>query len=232
MNDSTKTDRREDSVVSYLRRHPDFFDRHPSLLAEMALSGEPRGQAIPLIERQVAVLRDRQHEWQKQFRHLVANVKDQERLQDQMHRVLLGVAAMSNLDELLDDLPTLLRELFSLEHVALRIGIKPRLEYRRPELVSETDKSYELLRDRVRQHAWTGAEGLPREALESLFGAARERVASCALVPLGRRAAQGVLALGAASRERFSTDQGTVYLDRMGEIIGAALKRMLTCEVA
>jgi uncharacterized protein YigA (DUF484 family) len=227
MNDATKSDRREDSVISYLRRHPDFFDRHPALLAEMAISGGQRGQSVSLIERQVAVLRERQHEWQKQFRHLVANVKDQERLQDQMHRVALGVAGMSSLDEMLDELPPLLRELFSLERVALRIGMKPRIDYARPELVRATDKAYEQLAERVRQHSFTGEEGLPAGALDFLFGAERERVASCALVPLGRRAAQGVLALGAASRERFSTEQGTVYLDRMGEIIGAALKRML-----
>jgi uncharacterized protein YigA (DUF484 family) len=193
----------------------------------MAISGGPQGTTVSLIERQVALLRDRQHEWQRQFRHLVAGVKDQERIQDQMHRVALGVTGMATLDELFDELPRLLRELFSLERAVLRIGVKSRRDGARPELVRAGDGHYETLCERVRQHSWTGAEGLPRGLPEFLFGAERERIGSCALVPLGRRAAQGVLALGAASRERFAPDQGTMYLDRMGEIIGAALKRML-----
>ena len=49
---------REDQVVGYLRRNPDFFARHDDLLAEISLPHDS-GSAISLLERQVNILRER-----------------------------------------------------------------------------------------------------------------------------------------------------------------------------
>ena len=46
-------------VAQYLKNHPDFFDRMPGVLAEINVPHPQSGQAISLMERQAAVLRDR-----------------------------------------------------------------------------------------------------------------------------------------------------------------------------
>ena len=48
----------DDDVVRYLRNHGDFFGRHPTLLTDLSLPHDS-GQAISLVERQVAILRER-----------------------------------------------------------------------------------------------------------------------------------------------------------------------------
>ena len=44
-------------IVRYLRDHPEFFETHLDLLADMILTHES-GKAVSLIEHQVSILRD------------------------------------------------------------------------------------------------------------------------------------------------------------------------------
>ena len=48
----------EEQVIVYLRNHPDFFQQHAHLLSELRLPHES-GSAVSLVERQVAILRER-----------------------------------------------------------------------------------------------------------------------------------------------------------------------------
>jgi uncharacterized protein YigA (DUF484 family) len=47
-----------DIVSDYLREHPDFFEQHPDVLRDLKISHVGDG-AVSLVERQVAVLRER-----------------------------------------------------------------------------------------------------------------------------------------------------------------------------
>jgi len=49
---------------------------------------------------------------------------------------------------------------------------------------------------------------------------------SSMLVPIGGRRPIGVLALASVQKNRFEPDQGTFYLDRLGELMGAVLRRL------
>ena len=46
-----------EQIEAWLREHPEFFENHPDLLAELSLPHES-GSAISLVERQVRLLRD------------------------------------------------------------------------------------------------------------------------------------------------------------------------------
>lgn len=39
----------DDDIADYLRRHPDFFDRHARLLMDLKVAHEPGGAAISLV---------------------------------------------------------------------------------------------------------------------------------------------------------------------------------------
>ena len=48
----------EDQVTHYLRTHPDFFQQNPALIADLDF-GQPTEASVSLVERQVAILRER-----------------------------------------------------------------------------------------------------------------------------------------------------------------------------
>ncbi|MEK7261797.1 MAG: DUF484 family protein, partial [Pseudomonadota bacterium] len=79
----------EDAVARYLEEHPDYFQRHPELLARITLIHQVGGRAVSLIERQVQVLRDQSRNLQRQLRELLGNARDNDALTDRLHRLAL-----------------------------------------------------------------------------------------------------------------------------------------------
>jgi uncharacterized protein YigA (DUF484 family) len=59
----------------------------------------------------------------------------------------------------------------------------------------------------------------------ALLGDAAARVASMALVPLGAGCDHGLLALGSEDAARFHPGMGTDFLERIAELVVAALAR-------
>jgi uncharacterized protein YigA (DUF484 family) len=57
------------------------------------------------------------------------------------------------------------------------------------------------------------------------FGPGSEALRSFVYVPLRAEQPLGVLALASPDPERFTADMGTLYLNRLGELVSMALKR-------
>ena len=65
----------EDAVAEFLRRHLDFFNRHPRLLADMELH-HPADGTVSLVDRQVQLLRTRNEELRGHLNEILANATD------------------------------------------------------------------------------------------------------------------------------------------------------------
>ncbi|MCA1805913.1 MAG: DUF484 family protein [Xanthomonadaceae bacterium] len=65
---------------------------------------------------------------------------------------------------------------------------------------------------------------LKQAQLEFLFGDQAPAVGSAALVPIGRDAHQGMLAIGSSEANRFHPGMGTLFLSHLGELISAVLE--------
>ena len=48
-----------EEVAQFLTQHPDFFDHHPEVLANVAIPHPQDGHAVSLVERQSLILRER-----------------------------------------------------------------------------------------------------------------------------------------------------------------------------
>jgi uncharacterized protein YigA (DUF484 family) len=58
------------------------------------------------------------------------------------------------------------------------------------------------------------------------FGEAASHLKSFAAIPLRGEHTVGLLVLASEDARRFYPDMGTLYLERLGQLIGAALSRM------
>ena len=65
----------DESVIAFLRDDPSFFDRHANILSDLNLPHES-GQAVSLIERQVAILRERNMQMRRRMNELMQSAKD------------------------------------------------------------------------------------------------------------------------------------------------------------
>lgn len=219
----------EAEIASYLQQHPDFLARHPDVLATLEVHHDS-GAAASLIERQVAQLRTRNDELQTRLEELVAVAHANEQHVTQLNGVARALVAAGDIGELVTALLDSLQREMPVD--AVFIGIRGD--------DAGLAKAGELL------HALT--EGSPCDdavapvyrrgkpvcgplsaaQIEALFGAAQQaRVASAAMVPLGRNGVHGALVLASASVETFTADMGTLFLELLGELVTTALRRHL-----
>ena len=198
-----------EDVADYLKQNPAFFDQHLDLLSGKSNGEEP----TPFHERQLAVLQQRHDAQVARYEEVVESARNNQALESSLHNLTLSLLASSTRDS--ESASRILVERFDLEAATI-IGSEG-------EDGNIQSDSSELLRQRVAHGSSICDDRVSNALLVELFGPGAD-VGSCAFVPLsdGERGA-GVLVLGASSPERFQPGMGPVYLDRIGQLIGAFL---------
>ena len=222
----------EDAVAAYLARHPDFFSRHAGLLGEIELAHEA-GEAVSLIERQVAALREQGRRYRQQLRELMAIAEQNDRLAARFRALSLGLLDCRRAGEALALLERSLREDFAADASTLLLrGEARRSEWALPSgaimrILTETGQGLPVLPAAL----WQGEAVCGRfneRIMGYLFSGQDAGLASAALIPVmhpadDRGEALALLAIGSRDPARFTAGMGTVYLDYLGALLGRLL---------
>jgi uncharacterized protein YigA (DUF484 family) len=216
----------EDTVADYLKRHPDFFERHPLLLLSLKLPHRTGGSAISLVERQVAVLRQRNSQLERQFKELVAVAKENDALVEKIHQLVLKLMQAASLPARLAVLETSLREDFAAERAVLVLFPSAPVAAAREGFV----KRLALEDADVRPFAAFVRAGKPRcgplrERQKNIFDRDGDLVSSAAFVPLGGEASIGFLVVGSRDADHFHPGKRMDFLTRLGDLLAVALSR-------
>lgn len=208
----------EQEVAEFLRKQPQFFDRHPDLLDSLLVPHPHGGRAIPLAERQILGLRDKVRLLENRFAELVRHGEENDAISEKVHRLALALLATRDASGCLQSLYFHLREDFAVPHVALRAWGKGL-----PQDAPEAADVSPTLREEVEGMTAPRCVPAATSPFVAWFAGAQEHVRSLALVPLGQTRAFGMLALGSEDPQRFFAEMGTLYLRRIGELAAAAL---------
>ena len=220
----------EKAVVKYLREHPDFFEQHLDLLADMILPHQRQG-AVSLVERQLQILREQKDEARKKLNTLINNAKFNEKLSAQINQLILALLDAQDLDDVLDIVQTRLSKDFSADTVVVRLFNTghPALAAR-PDVIDWSEPVLGAFEKIIRERRPACGQ-LKHGQLESLFSDEAGLIASAALIPLveseNSRTCYGMLAIGSHQRDRFRADMGTLFLSQIGNILARVLKRTL-----
>jgi uncharacterized protein YigA (DUF484 family) len=225
---TSRADAEDAKVVQYLAAHPDFFERHHALLAQLKLPhvrGE--GATVSLVERQVEVLREKNRELEMRLRALVENGHANDQLAEKIHRLSKRLIHARDLHTRVAAVEASLREDFDVrEFVIVLTNADPSLTRNEARYlrVARTDdpgmRSFESL----------FASGKPRcgrirdSQRDWLFPSAGLEVGSVALVPLGAGGGLGLLAIASADADHFNPTMSTDFLARIGELVATALE--------
>ncbi len=218
----------EQEVADFLRTHPTFFERHQPLLLRLKLPHESGPATVSLVERQIAMLRQRNAELERQLKDLVSVAKANNALVDNIHALAIKLLNAAGSDELLEQLETSLREDFGAERAILVLfptaaavatseapGFVKRFERDDPEL-----QPFSTFLRSARPRC-----GPLRDRQKAvLFDRDADAVVSAAIVPLGRGGELGFLTIGSGDPNHFHAGQRVDFLARLGELIGVALE--------
>lgn len=218
----------EETVCDYLEAHPDFFERNAHLLGVLRLPHETGG-TVSLVERQVSMLRQKEIKLERQLRELIDVARDNDVLVAKIHELTMQLLASRDLDSTISAIEEAMRSGFDADHAVL-------VHFGDPDNFKDVRASRffrALKRDDAALAPFatflksSGPRcGQIRDAQRDfLFRGDADDVGSAALIPLGKKAEIGFLAVGSVDANRFHPGMSIDFLSRVGDLVAGALKR-------
>lgn len=211
-------------VMAYLRRHPDFLDKHPEALRLLRPPSREVGDGVVDFQR---FLYDRQRQdvarLNAEYRNLLTVCRGNLASQARVHKAALAILAAPSFGQLLQIVTTDLAVVLDVDVVTMAIenvaGITPRFPVQGIHLLKAGTVEELLGEERVVIYD-ADVTGDP-----ALFGGAAGLVRSQALLRLrfGRESPTGLLCIGTRKPGRFHPGLGTELLGFLGRIVGIAV---------
>ncbi len=209
---------RSEDIASYLKEHPEFFEDHAEIIADVLIPHPHGGRAIPISERQILTLRERGKQLEHKLGELIRFGEENDVISEKVHRLTLALIGARDVPGLLHAVQFNLREDFAVPHVALRVW-HARIANNMPESAPVSEAARRFVASLPHPHC--GPLAVADTA--GYFGEAAPLLKSFAYIPLRGQEAFGVLALASEDVHRFYPEMGTLYLTRIGEVISACL---------
>lgn len=139
------------AVAEYLRRRPDFLVNQPEVLQEITVPHET-GEAVSLVERQVATLRKRNKQLQIKLREWVNVAEHNYHLSLKLHHLTRMLIATRDLDTVFSVLYQSLASDFRADYVVLWLFVDaPPGQNQRREFLGRQTKQQVVLEDGIRK---------------------------------------------------------------------------------
>lgn len=213
----------EQDLAAYLAEHPDFFERHAELLAAVQLASPHGNRAVSLQERQIEMLRDKMRALEHRLAEMMRNAADNEALSGRLLGWARALLEQTDAAALPRSAVEQLRQRFDMPLAALRLwGLSP--EFSALAEAAPVGEDIPVLASSLSQPFCGANAGF--EAARWL-DAPPQSLALVALRADPQSAAFGLLVLGSQQSDRFTTDMGTEFLARLGEVASSALLRLL-----
>lgn len=221
---NTHIDMQPEHIADYLTRHPNFFNDFPTLLADLHIPHPHGTHAVSMSERQLLAMRDKVRMLENKLAELIQFGEENDGISEKLHALTLALLAARTSQEIVASLALHLREGFAVPHHALRAW-------------NLTDNAVAGLGDAVSQAVLDSVTAMTQPACGALavpdasdwFGEVSPHLRAFACIPLRPAPAAtpiGLLVLASEEDKRFYPSMGTLYLERLGQLLGAALVRM------
>lgn len=210
----------ESILAEYLSSHPDFFQRHANLLETLQVPHDTGTSS--LIERQVAILREKSRDLEEQLNGLIRTARGNEQIVTRLQRFTLELMRAEGIDDVIATCQEILRDDFNADYVTLRIiGGDDTMHFVSPD--NKTLKHFDKIFDSKKPVCGR----LKEEQQSFLFKKNTDKIKSVALIPLLSAQRIGILALGSEDETRFHPGMGTVFISHLGELISTSLTHHL-----
>lgn len=208
-------------VKDYLRSHPNFFEQQASLLTEITLPSPHGNGVISLGERQQLAQRDKIRVLESLMDQMISNAQENEATSAKVHKFCLNLLNHQSFNALQKLISETLQADFNVTQSLIRIWVKP------SNSAITNDAVFTHINDAFNDWVISLKEphcGAKPDAAGNFLDSSLQ---SFAFVPLYKNTSDqhafGVLILGAEDPARFKAGMGTMYLERIGELVAASL---------
>ncbi|MEZ5673325.1 MAG: DUF484 family protein [Thiotrichaceae bacterium] len=210
----------DEAVIAYLKCYPQFFVQHEAVLTMLEIP-HSRGNAVSLVERQLAVLRDENQQLQRKLENLIDIAKQNEQLNQRLQTIILNLTHVHSTDEFFNSLYDNFKREFNTDAITLRLfELPPAALAGRGEFV-EYDADVFNLFEQFLSNNESFCGRLTPEQHGFLFPGVK--IGSAVLIPIGLPKPRGLLAMGSHDVARFHAGMATDMLKYMGDLVSGLL---------
>ncbi|MCK5896558.1 MAG: DUF484 family protein [Cocleimonas sp.] len=219
----------EVDITTYLQQHPNFFQRHTEFLEKQQITHQNIGSATSLIERQVAVLREKNTHLENQLDGLLRAARSNEQIMVRLQHLTLELLRAEDLETMVDVCQDVLRSDFNADYISIRLIKKQKKTPKGQENLHFINTSNASLKqfDNLFINGRPICGMLSNKQQKFLFSRQIDKVKSTALLPLQTTKKIGILALGSEDKERFHSGMGTVFISHLGDLISNAFSQYI-----
>jgi len=209
-------------VAAWLQQNPQFFEEYADLVSEIFIPHPHGGRAIPIAERQILTLREKNRMFESKLTELLQFGEENDQIGDKMHRLTVALMQAGDLAAVLGALQYHLQDHFRVPHHALRLWSEERDET----LIEFSPVSEDIL-------ALTDSLTSPycgpyvTDEVLSWLGESAPHLKAFAQVALKSETVSGILVMASEDPQRFYPEMGTLYLIHLGELVSAAIARCM-----
>lgn len=208
-----------DEVLAFLENHPDFLLHHAD---RFGLKQTSERVVVSLVDRQLLELKDRNRQLEARLQQLVRHGEANDLIQSRVHALALGLLAATSAEAVCTHLETCFEQEFGLNRMAVRLWHDGATSL--GEVYSPRAEVVLLARNLATPYCGPYAN----DEVLSWFPAVPVLQSFC---QVALRDAQGetfgLLVLASDDPARFTFDMHTHYLVQIGELVSAALERVL-----
>lgn len=214
-----------EQIEAYLREHPDFFEQHQELLAEISLPHES-GSAVSLVERQVAILRERNIDMRHRLSKLLDNARDNDKLFDKTKRLVLSLLEGQDMGDIIDALHYSFDKDFNIHYTSVILfGNTDKIPSSQARIVSIAEAREHVGPLLKNSRAVCGTLGA--KEMQFIFGEHASEIGSVATVPLIHGSVFGLLSIGNRDPQYYRSSMGTLFLSYIAEVLNRLLPKYL-----
>lgn len=214
-------------VASYLQNHPEFFVEKNDLLADLSLPHES-GKAISLVERQVTILRERGIEARQKLNNLLENARNNDQLFDTTRNLVLALLRAENATEIANITQDQLSNQTNIDCCEIIVIERDKLSISDSIRTESHNKLQQEFADVFRLKR-THCGPITEEQTNYLFPANGNNIHSTALCPvINNGEIFALIAFGNQSENYFNVNLDTLFLDFIGQVVGAVLDGQLS----
>ncbi len=201
-----------EEVIEYLKQHPGFLENNASLLEQ--IPGGDSDASGPFVERQIQVLKERDHRQKAKIDLIVDSARSNQRLEDEFLEMAVHLLARGQGNQEPDQaVVSMLIRQFNIRTAAVLTDTGN---------IETRHEIYDEVRQRVAHRGSVCDDRVSTSLLESLFDENSSEIKSCAFIPLQIDSQlTGILVLASTDKDRFQPGMGVLFLDRIGSLIGA-----------
>ncbi|MDE2259847.1 MAG: DUF484 family protein, partial [Betaproteobacteria bacterium] len=192
---------------------------HSALLVDINLPHPHGTHAVSLSERQLQALREKNRALESRMNELISYAGSNDNTSSKVHRLAVSLIGARSLSSVLDITQRQLNDDFAVPQCAIRLwGIAQ--ENGRIEFSPVQSELREFVSHMETPHCGHHAVYETSRWFESAAPSLR----SFAMMPLRDKDTFGVLLLASPDENRFYPDMGTFYLNRIADLLSAALR--------